>query len=79
MTQEKSAPKVRLTALGVFVGIVPTIPNGKHWLVVQFRSTGRWSSAAMCDTLDEAKKQRKETFALHKKLLAERQARRRKP
>ena len=78
MTQEKSAPKVRLTALGVFVGIVPAFP-GKHWLVVQFRRNGQWSSAMKCDTRDEAKKQRKKTFALHKKIFAERQAKRRKP
>lgn len=79
MTQHKIDGKIRATALGRFVGILPGVFHAGKWLVILFDASGRFSSSGVCDSEQEAKKMRKRIFALHKKRFAERRARRRKP
>lgn len=65
------------SALGIYIGIVPTF-NGTRYLCVAFDSRGNWKSAACCTDRNEAIKRRSEMFALHRKLKRKRDRKKRR-
>lgn len=56
---------MKASALGIYIGIVPTF-TGSSYLCVAFDRRGNWRSAARCATREEAVRTRSEMFALHR-------------
>jgi hypothetical protein len=67
-----------VSALGLMIVVVPQ-PDHELYSVVAFNTAGHWQSARYDMTLGRAKKERMALFRWHRKLAAERRAKRRKP
>ncbi len=69
---------MKLTVLGVFIGIVPIGNKPVRWYVIGFGKSGHWQSFSVHQTEADAKRQRTTLYRVHRELAAERAARRRK-